>query len=70
MTLQQQSMKEVVPATGLEPAWPPGPTDFKSVVSTIPPSGQLVAPTYLIFAIIAREYITFLKKYGTKMVVV
>src|SRR5579875_2042017 len=34
----------MVPAAGLEPAQPWGPRDFKSLASTIPPSGQASAP--------------------------
>ena len=30
----------IVPQAGLEPAQPKRPRDFKSLVSTIPPSGQ------------------------------
>jgi hypothetical protein len=42
-TLLLKLLISVVPAAGLEPARPCGPRDFKSLASTIPPSGHACA---------------------------
>ena len=40
--------QHVVPAAGLEPARPTKPRDFKSLVSTIPPRGQVLNVLFLL----------------------
>lgn len=40
--------QHVVPAAGLEPARPTKPRDFKSLVSTIPPRGQILNVLFLL----------------------